>query len=176
MTKLEVEQVLSSFRGRHAERNRALFVMLFKTGFRISEALSLWIPDVVQHGQVVDVVSVTKQNMKGKARSRSVPLHQTAKDALRSYLDGEVAPTLGKVFPITRQTAWRALDEAFKLARIPHPFGTHSGRKTFAQSIYERSGHDYLLTSKALGHASIATTQAYLSVSEDRLRKIITGD
>jgi integrase len=54
LTAEEVELVQQSFGGVYAERDQALFLLGVKSGFRISELLSLRVGDVSQHGQLVD--------------------------------------------------------------------------------------------------------------------------
>jgi site-specific recombinase XerD len=61
----EVAQVAKSFSGAYATRNKALFVVGHRTGFRISELLSLRVKDIWQHGKVVDRLTVRRGAMKG---------------------------------------------------------------------------------------------------------------
>ena len=84
----EVELVRTSFKGHYALRNRCLWEVGTKTGFRISELLSLKIHDVIQHGQIKDAITVSARFMKGKTKSRSVVLHNSAKEAISDYLNG----------------------------------------------------------------------------------------
>jgi len=104
-------------------RDTALITLGLKTGFRISELLSLAVGDISQHGQMVDRVAVARRSMKGKRAGRSVPLHPQAKEALAAWLEvyrerhGELMPSLplfvsrqrntdGALQPIGRHTAW----------------------------------------------------------------------
>ena len=72
LTDAEVAIVAQSFGGTYATRDRALFVLGIKTGFRISELLSLTIGDVYQHGQVVARVTVKRAHMKRKVEGRTL--------------------------------------------------------------------------------------------------------
>jgi integrase len=58
LTEPEVELLQRSFGGVYAARDRALFLLGVKTGFRISEFLALRVGDVAQHGRIVDAISV----------------------------------------------------------------------------------------------------------------------
>jgi site-specific recombinase XerD len=58
LTDNEVQVISRSFGGTFGKRNKALFVVGYRTGFRISELLSLRVGDVQQHGKVVDQVAV----------------------------------------------------------------------------------------------------------------------
>ena len=86
MSNEEIESVVKSFTGQFAARDRALFVFGVKTGFRISEILSLTVADVYQNGHFVERVQVRRGSMKGKHESRSVILHPDAKAALEPWI------------------------------------------------------------------------------------------
>src|SRR5262245_32648482 len=94
----EVKVIGKSFHGTFKERNKALFIVGIRTGFRISELLSLTVADVCQHGKIVDSLTVERRHMKGgkagKTSSRTVPLHPEARAALSVWL--EVLTTLLK--------------------------------------------------------------------------------
>jgi Phage integrase family len=61
LTANEVARVSQAFCGTYAARDRALFILGIKTGFRISELLSLPVGDVWQHGRFVDYVAVQRR-------------------------------------------------------------------------------------------------------------------
>jgi integrase len=148
-------------------RDRALFIVGIKTGFRISELLSLRIEDVSQEdGSIRDTLTVHRRNMKGKRQSRTIPLHPLAKQALQSYLKTGV---VGKLFPMTRQHAWRVIKEASRKARLSGTVSTHSMRKTFGMNVYLRTEKNVVAAQKALGHASLASTTHYLSIGQDEV-------
>ena len=81
-----IELVRRSFGGEFATRDEALFMLGVKAGFRISELIAIRVKDVMQYGKISERVEVTRQHMKGKRQSRSVPLHPTARDALAAWL------------------------------------------------------------------------------------------
>ena len=86
LTPKEVEVLAKSFAGKFANRDKAIFVLGTKSGFRISELLSLRVEDVFQAGRMVDRIYVCRQNMKKKVEGRSVILHQDARRALRTWI------------------------------------------------------------------------------------------
>jgi integrase len=86
LTDDEVAGVSQGFLGTYAARDRALFVLGVKTGFRIAELLSLRVGDVWQHGQFMDWVAVSRRYMKGKTEGHSAILHAEAKAALATWL------------------------------------------------------------------------------------------
>jgi len=181
----EVLGVLRSLGGRWAARDRALVLLGIKSGFRISELLSLRLGDVVQHGKLVDRISVRRRNMKGKVSGRTVLLHPVAREALTTWLK-QLQPCnrwqadtclflsgKGENRPITRIHAYRLFKNACAANRMQGVLATHSLRKTFAHRIYERLGRDLLKTQRALGHKSITSTVQYLSFSEEEIDRAI---
>ena len=87
----EVRVISQSFGGAYATRDKALFLLGVKFGFRISELLSLTVGDVYQHGRLVDWVSVQRRHMKDRTEGRSVVLKAEARSALQCWLE-ERAP------------------------------------------------------------------------------------
>ena len=168
------------FGGTFAKRNKALFVTGHRTGFRISELLSLTVGDVLQHGKIVDQVAVARRHMKGKHGGRIVPLHPEARAALSVWLEqlakmkGGLSPeipvfcsrvkdpTTGLKRAISREQAWRILKEAFNANELQGKLGTHAMRKTFANRVYDKLNGDLPKTQRAMGHANINSTVQYL--------------
>jgi integrase/recombinase XerD len=83
LTDLEIEIVLTHLT---SIRDRTLCLVGIRTGFRISELISLRVENVTQYGQVANQITVARSNMKGKNSSRTVPLHPQAKKALEEHL------------------------------------------------------------------------------------------
>lgn len=179
LTDEEVSLVLKNLK---TPRDRCLFVLGIRTGFRISELLSLRARDCLQYGDIVKALTVERKNMKGKRRSRQVPLHPEARSALRAYLlssnDAEKPEVSGtaRLFPFTRQHAWRIFKRAVTAAALTGKLGTHAMRKTFAKRVYHALGKDLINTQKAMGHASVASTASYLAFEQDEIDKAILGD
>ena len=160
-----------------SERNRCYFILGLRSGFRVSELLSLSISDCFQYGQVVDRVTVRRSNMKGKQSSRTVVLHDEAKQALKGYLD-----TLNstqedfqklKLFPFGRVQAHRLIHGAAEKAQVQGKVSNHSMRKTFCKKIYHALEKDLVGTQKAIGHKSIGSTVSYLSFEQSEIDSAI---
>ena len=181
----ELEAVLAVLEGPTAVRDRALLLLGVKSGFRISEILSLRVADVVEAGNLVNRLTVHRRYMKRRAEGRTVLLHPLAREALAVWL--EVLRAAGYltsdcyVFqsrkganrPIHRVQAWRILRRAFAKAGLTGKLGTHTMRKTFADRIYDRLGGDLVKLQKALGHRSIVSTAAYVSFREEEIDEAI---
>lgn len=182
----EIAAVLTEL-GTHQypSRDRALFLLGIRSGFRISELLSLTLADIYQNGNFVDRVSVARKYMKKKMEGRTVALHSEAREVLELWVRELMA--LGHVDPKTfvfrsreganqsldRRSAWHLLRQAYKKCGLTGKLGTHSMRKTFAKRVHEKLGRDLMKTQKALGHARVTSTVSYLSFAEEEIEDAI---
>lgn len=157
----------------HAIRNIAIVELLYSTGIRVSELCGLDLEDIDRARNTVRVF--------GKGRKeRTVPLGIPALKALdrwitqsrNSYLSGTsgLALFLGargkRIDPRTvREVVYTALQALPNAPRV----GPHGLRHSAATHLLER-GADLRTVQEILGHASLATTQIYTHVSEDRLK------
>ena len=187
LTDEEIEKVKECFEGRYVLRDKALFIVGLKTGYRISELLSLRVRDVLgPKGEIADYVTVERRNVKKKTQGRTVPLHPEAKEALKAWLDemerrGLLKPDVpvflsqkkGEIRALDKRSAWRILKNAFRKAGLSGKLATHTLRKTFARKVHEALGRDLFATQIALGHKNIATTVRYLSTSVETINQAI---
>jgi integrase len=181
---MEVRNVVERLTGA-SKRDTALFLLGIKSGFRISELLSLKVGDLLQAGRMVERVTVARRNMKKRVEGRTVLLHPEAKEALAEWfqelaaeekLTAETFVFLsrkGDNRPVTRVHAWRVLHQAFTDTDLGGKLGTHSMRKTFANKVYDALGHDLIKTQRALGHRNINSTACYLSFREEDIDRAI---
>lgn len=181
---MEVNDIIKSLSNTN-KRDAALFLLGIKSGFRISELLSLKVRDILQAGRIVDRVTVARRNMKKRVEGRTVLLHPDAKAALTEWLDEldtdeNISPDTyvflsrkGENRPVSRVHAWRVLHQAFVDTDLTGKLGTHSMRKTFANKVYDALGHDLIKTQRALGHRSINSTACYLSFREEDIDRAI---
>ena len=180
LTGHEVDVMEKSFGGQYAKRDRAFFVLGVRTGFRVSELLSLRVGDVFRGNRILDCVTVARRNTKGKTEGRTVVLHPQARAALAEWVmelraAGKVASD-GYVFcgrkgagAITRRHALRVLREGYESNELTGPLGTHAMRKTFANRVHEALGCDIVKTQRALGHRNINSTVSYLSFRQEEI-------
>jgi integrase len=181
----EIQRVVVSFWGKNALRNRCLVVLGIKSGFRISELLSLKVGSVWQFGQVVERVSVARCSMKKRQEGRTVLLHPEAKAAIEALLavlhrKATFGPHTylfqsqkGPNKPLSRVGAWLVLKKAFAKTQVIGKTGTHCLRKTFADRIYGRLGNDLVKTQRAMGHRNIQSTISYLGFKESEIDQAI---
>lgn len=156
-------------------RDRALLELLYATGARVSEAVSLDVDDLA-HGDVL--------RLRGKgSKERIVPVGSYARAAVDAYLT-RVRPALAakghasaKLFlgargaPLSRQSAWLIIRAAAEGAKITAEVSPHTLRHSFATHLLQ-GGADVRVVQELLGHASVATTQIYTHVSVDTLRDV----
>ena len=164
-----------------AVRLHCLLEMLYATGMRVSELVSL--PRAVLQGDRRVLV------VKGKGgRERLVPLNTSARTALDRYLslgqDAEdglsqmvktrwLFPSRSAEGYLTRQRLAQELKELAEAAGIdPVRVSPHVLRHAFASHLLDR-GADLRSVQQLLGHADISTTQIYTHVLEDRLRRLV---
>jgi site-specific recombinase XerD len=182
LTDPEVAQVLAELARGHAPvRDQAFFLLGHRSGFRVSELLSLAVGDVFQNGNFVDRVCVARCHMKGKKEGRTVLLHPEAKAAIARLVQelqhgGQESPDTflfqsreGANQAMNRRSAWSMMQRVYTACGLTGKLGTHCMRKTFAKRIYEKLGHDLMKTQKALGHARVTSTTSYLSFAEEEI-------
>ncbi|HEX6262393.1 MAG TPA: site-specific tyrosine recombinase XerD [Actinomycetota bacterium] len=158
-----------------ALRDTAILEVLYGGGLRISELVALDVDDVDLEEGSVRVVG------KGE-KERVVPLGRYAVRAAEAYLARgrpalAGARTRGALFlnqrggRLTRQGATNIIQSAARRAGIRKRVTPHVLRHSFATHLLE-GGADVRVVQELLGHASVATTQIYTLVTEDRLREV----
>ena len=174
---LDVEKLLSSPKGESplAWRDRAMLEIIYATGLRVSELVSLKLSDLQ-----MDVGYLTAFGKRSK--QRIVPLGETAIAVLQEYLQNG-RPGLEKqkgshfLFlnrsgeGLTRQGFWKIIKRRALEAGIIQSITPHTMRHSFATHLLE-NGADLRSVQAMLGHADISTTQIYTHVTRERLRKM----
>jgi len=152
-------------------RDRAMLELLYATGLRVSELVSLRLPDVdLEVGALICFGKGSKQ--------RRVPIGKSSIHFLGRYfavrqrlLKGKQSDLLfigpnGK--PITRQNFWKIITRYGESASLGH-VTPHMLRHSFATALIE-NGADLRSVQMMLGHSDINTTQIYTHVTNDRLK------
>jgi len=156
-------------------RDRALLELLYATGARITEAVSLNVDDVLGDDGLI--------RLRGKGgKQRIVPVGSYARAALDAYLvrvrpvysaKGLATPALflgPRGARVSRQMAWLIIREAGERAKLNIELSPHTFRHSFATHLLA-GGADVRVVQELLGHASVATTQIYTLVTADTLRE-----
>ncbi|HFD38508.1 MAG TPA: tyrosine recombinase [Anaerolineae bacterium] len=152
-------------------RDRALLEMLYATGLRVTEVVTLNVDDV-------NLASASLRVVRAKdGRERIVPIRERAIEPLRDYLEqGRIhllrdpdEPALflnlrGK--RLTRQGVWLIVKHYVREVGIREEITPHTLRHTFAASLIDTKA-DLEYVQEILGHASISTTQVYAQVGQE---------
>lgn len=156
-------------------RDRTMLELLYATGLRVSELVSL------RHAQVNLNQGVVRVTGKGN-RERLVPLGAEAADWLRRFEADARRDILGArqtdhLFPtrrgtrMTRQAFWNLIKRHARAAGIDKPLSPHTLRHAFATHLLNH-GADLRVVQMLLGHSDLSTTQIYTHVARERLKSL----
>lgn len=155
-------------------RDTALLELLYGSGLRISEALSL-------NSKDVDPSSGTVRVMGKGSKERIVPLSQMSQDALENWLlvrtnliasRDELALFVGnRGSRLNRRQANRIIHDACVKAGLSVSISAHSLRHSFATHLLQ-GGADMRSVQELLGHSRISTTQRYTHLDLSRLTQV----
>jgi len=174
----EVEELLEQPTKRatpEAKRDKAMLELLYATGMRVTELVSLNIDDVDLRGGFVRCLG------KG-SKERIIPMHPQAVQAVADYLDearsqlvrnnSEDALFVNRRGDrLTRQGFWLILKSYCKAANLNSIITPHTLRHSFATHMLN-GGADLRSVQELLGHANIATTQIYTHLTTERVREV----
>ena len=177
LTEAEVVQLLNApdIKDPLGVRDRTMLEVLYATGLRVSELVTLRVDQVNLRQGVVRVLG------KGN-RERLVPMGQEAQtwverylgDARRDILGGRQADSL---FPtrrsehMTRQAFWHIIKRYAQKAGIQTALSPHTLRHAFATHLLNH-GADLRVVQMLLGHSDVSTTQIYTHVARERLKDL----
>jgi len=156
-------------------RNYIMFELLYSSGLRVSELVSLKLEDVNLAAGFLRILG------KG-SKERIVPVSMRSMDKLKSYINQQRPEILkkrqssylfvtGRGKPMTRQRFWQAIKVLGKKSGIE--LSPHTLRHSFATHLLE-GGADLRSVQKMLGHSDISTTQIYTKVTTERIKKVYT--
>ena len=172
----EIESLLSSTAENNTTdsvRDHAMFELLYASGLRVTELVSLNLGDVdLEQGSV---------RCLGKGgKERIIPVHQSAISVLRRYI-AESRPSLIKEASekslflnrrgqrLSRQGFWLILKASAKRAGIAKKITPHTLRHSFATHLLQ-GGAPLRHVQELLGHSSITTTQVYTHLTSEHVR------
>lgn len=178
LTPREVDELLEQPARRstpEARRDRAMLELLYATGLRVTELVSLDLSDIALESDPVTVRCLGKGE-----RERVLPLHQRPVEELRQYIF-HVRPRLVRnrrepaLFVnrrgerLTRQGFWLILKNYAREANLDKAITPHTLRHTYATHMLS-GGMPLRNVQDALGHASISTTQIYTHLTDEQKR------
>ena len=154
-------------------RDRAMLELMYASGLRVSELVTL---KVIHLGMAEHVVRVMGKGSK----ERLVPFGQVARDWIVRYLGQARAGILGgqqsedlfvtaRGKGMTRTMFWMLVRKHAQAAGITAPLSPHTLRHAFATHLLNH-GADLRAVQMLLGHADISTTTIYTHVARERLK------
>lgn len=179
LTVAEVTKLLEQPAGRNNKelRDKAMLELMYATGIRVSELVSLTVNDInVQAGHI---------RCSEHGRERIIPIGSVARVSLRQYLK-QARPSMladdnsSILFPncsgqpMSRQGFWKILKQYAAKAGIASDITPHTLRHSFAAHLLE-NGADLRSVQEMLGHSDISTTQIYLKMNTGRIRDIYSN-
>ncbi len=157
-----------------AKRDKAMLELLYASGMRISELVSLNMGDVNTEEGFVRCFG------KGH-KERIVPIYEQAAQSIKEYT-AQTRPKLARkkdevalfLNPrgdrLTRQGFWQKLKEYAKSAGLDKQISPHTLRHSFATHMLS-GGADLRAVQELLGHANISTTQVYTHLTSEHVRR-----
>ncbi|AKH21888.1 site-specific tyrosine recombinase XerD [Sedimenticola thiotaurini] len=177
LTEQEVEALLEAPDTDDPEgmRDRAMLELLYATGLRVSELVTLQFSQLSLNQGLVRVMG------KG-GKERLVPLGDEAMDWLSRFIRSARHDLLGErlcddVFPtrrgaaMTRQAFWYRIKRHAATAGISKHLSPHTLRHAFATHLLNH-GADLRVVQMLLGHSDLSTTQIYTHVARERLKSM----
>ena len=161
-------------------RDKAMLELLYATGIRVSELVSLKVDDVDLYLSCI--------KCKGSKKERIVPFGSRAKEAIQQYLQ-ESRPVLldkgqsrtskndNELFlncsggSLSRQGFWKILKAYAEKANIEKDITPHMLRHSFATHLLQ-NGADLQSVKEMMGHSDISTTQIYVKKEKETLKEI----
>lgn len=155
-------------------RDKAMLELLYATGIRVTELISLKVEDIN--------LSLEYIHCGSDAKSRIIPIGAQAKFSLRRYMEKVrenmiSRPEEDALFvncngrPMTRQGFWKIIKSYAKKAGIEEDITPHMLRHSFAAHLIE-NGADLRSVQEMLGHSDISTTQIYTKLTNQKLKNV----
>lgn len=152
-------------------RDKAMLELLYATGMRVSELVSLKLEDInLTLGYII---------CRDNGKDRVIPIENAAKAALENYTknyrdglckDSEYLFSNLHGSQMTRQGFWKIIKSYAKKAGIDKDITPHIIRHSFASHLVS-NGADLKAVQEMLGHSDISTTQIYLSSRQSKLKE-----
>ena len=176
MTQEQIDALLSQPSGNSPKdiRDKAMLELLYATGIRVTELITLKVADLNMSNNTV--------MLRDAKKTRTVPFGRPAKEALDRYLDGtrenmiedkesEVLFANCSGQTMSRQGFWKLIKYYARKAGIEADITPHTLRHSFAAHLVE-NGADLKSVQEMLGHSDISTTQVYANINQNHLREV----
>lgn len=155
---------------KNSQRDLLFFVFGINTGLRISDLLSLTVEDVWDGKDIKEFLYLKESD---SSEPKAFYINQSIRKELKIYLSQHHFEMKDYIFkskknnsPISRQQAYRIINQAAKEAGITGKIGTHTIRKTFGYHAY-RKGIAISILGRIFNHQSSAETLRYLGIDKN---------
>ncbi len=145
-------------------RDYLMFRILWRTGLRVSELLSIRPQDLEAHNQVINITKA-----KGN-KQRRVMLDTETFALLLDYISTNNIPMSRPIFTFSSVWAWKLFKKYARISGLPDTTHPHTLRHSYAIYLV-RSGLDLRRVQQLLGHSNLNTTQVYLQFKDENLRE-----
>ena len=175
LTELDVESLLAApdVDDPIGLRDRTMLEVLYACGLRVTELVSLTMPQINLRQNVIRVMG------KG-SKERLIPMGEEASSWLEKYfrearpfllnnLPNEVVFPSTRARQMTRQTFWHRIKHWAQVAGIQKPLSPHTLRHAFATHLLNH-GADLRVVQLLLGHSDLSTTQIYTHIARTRMK------
>jgi len=175
LTELDVESLLAApdVDDPIGLRDRTMLEVLYACGLRVTELVSLTMPQINLRQNVIRVMG------KG-SKERLIPMGEEASSWLEKYfrearpfllnnLPNEVVFPSTRAQQMTRQTFWHRIKHWAQVAGIQKPLSPHTLRHAFATHLLNH-GADLRVVQLLLGHSDLSTTQIYTHIARTRMK------
>lgn len=158
---------------KHPVRDKAIFELLYATGIRCSELVSITIKDIDMQHKTIRIFGKGNQE-------RIVLFGQKAQQKIMDYIQKERASIKDpdeKLFlnnrhePLTARSIQRIVEHFRKFLKIPRQITPHKLRHSFATHLLNQ-GADLRAVQELLGHKTLSSTEKYTHVSLEDLAKL----
>lgn len=177
----EIRRVLDYCATRkHYQRNRALLMMMFNTGMRVSEVASLRIKDVVDvEGNIKDEILLSAKNTKTN-EARTVYINQKLRKELQRYVDLIKNDTYDRKFfysqkrdsdGFTANTLTQHFHYLYKRVGLDGA-SSHSSRRTFITNLANK-GIGVRVIMGLSGHKALSSVQCYIDCNSELMRNAV---
>jgi integrase/recombinase XerD len=156
-------------------RDRAMIEVLYATGLRVSELISLRAADLHLDQQYLTCVGKgSKERLVPIGEQASAWIQRYQRDGRPELLKGRASSRIfvnARGGSLSRVGFWKVLKQHARRANLPRTLSPHVVRHSFATHLLER-GADLRAIQMMLGHADVSTTQIYTHILEARLRML----
>ncbi len=155
-------------------RDRAMLEILYATGMRVTELISLRMSDInLEVGYI---------NCRHRGQVRVIPIYSMAKTAIREYMDRarcrlpvikdkDILFLNHNGIQLTRQGFWKIIKQYTERAGIKREITPHTLRHSFAIHLLE-NGADLKSIQEMLGHIDISSTKMYAQIVKNKLLEV----